>query len=90
MRSVCSGQVYSFATSIFEVAEPIFLMKEKLLQIYRDFSKAFDKVYHEKLFHKLNGYGIFGSLLMIMMMNPGFSCDVVSVNRDGWTYPIDL
>lgn len=30
--------------------------------LYTDFSKAFDKVSHKKLLHKMKAYGIFGKM----------------------------
>ena len=39
------------------------LMEEKSMDVlYKDFSKAFDKVSHKKLLHKMRAYGIVGKM----------------------------
>ena len=54
--------------------------------LYTDFSKAFDKVSHKKLIHKLKAYGVLGKMLdwVKAFLSGRKQCVVLGEDESGW------
>ena len=54
--------------------------KEQVTIVYIDFTKAFDLVFHQKLFAKLHSYGVCGNVLL--WLQNFFSCRTIQTKID--------